>query len=223
MIADIRGGLGTQLLELMGCYALAIEKGETITQIRINCGGESNDGAGNVLKDYVSEMFRTLLAPVVVTRGGQKLGVLKDDSALPLILKHHERVLSALGPLMAAAIIPTIPVLHVRRGDYQWVPLETYIDYARAHDVCLIGNIAEDTVRVPGRNISSGDPVKDWLAGFCAPEIIGTASTFILSMLFFDPKMHVAMFSNQEGEIFEKTMRPLLQKFAPHFPNLRWV
>lgn len=225
VIADIRGGLGTQVLELMGCYALAIERGyaaHAIDAIRINCGGESNDGAGNVLRDYISEIFPHLPAPVRVTDGGRKLGAISDPDILALVLKHQVAIRRALGFMSYSALLPRLPVLHVRRGDYQWVPLETYIEYAKAHDVWLIGNIAEDTAKVPGRNVSSS-PVTDWLNGFSAPEIIGTASTFIVSMLFLNPEKRVSMFKNQEGSVFTDIMQPLLRRFALQFTNLRWI
>lgn len=222
MIVDIRGGLGTQLLELMAQYARAIDRGHKITGIRVNCGGESNDGAGNVLRDYVSEIFEQIPVPVIASEGIAKAGVFKSHGTLLSMLVFRERILRALGPLRCHDPAPKLPVLHVRRGNYQWIPMKTYIAYAKAHRVCVIGNIAADTAMVPGKNISS-TPVADWFAAFQAPEVIGTASSFLLSMLFINPEKHVAMFSNQKGAVFSEFMLPILQRFAPQFPNLRWL
>lgn len=129
-----------------------------------------------------------------------------------------------LGPLWEPCKPHLLPVLHVRRGDYEWIPLQRYIDYAKKHEVCLIGNIAADTVKVSGFDISDGkDPVKDWLAGYYGPSITGTASTFIVSMLFMNPEKHVNMFLGQEGAIFDTVMGPVMRKFEWAWPNFRWV
>ncbi len=221
MIVNIRGGLGTQVIELLGQYAIAHDRRQSITGIDINCGGESWDGAQNVLADYISGIFPELPVPVRVTNGHDKLGALKYVRTLELVLKRRELILKTLGPVRASPA-PRLPVLHVRRGDYQWVPLETYVDYARAHDVCLIGNIPQDTAAVPGENIST-TPVNDWLAALNAPSIIGTASTFILSILFINPEKRIAMLPGQEGAVFSDIMEPLLRRLAPYFPNLEWL
>ena len=230
MIANCRGGIGTQLIELMGWYALAIEARDTIDLININCGGWRDDGAGNVLKDYISELFVMPKARVRTTSGTAKLGIFQKPGIFDLILKHRKDIRAQLGPMKFYFPAPLVPVLHVRRGDYQWVPIETYIEYARKNvPVCFIGNIADDTADVAresgytaAADISNTATI-DWLAAFFAPEVIGTASTFIISMLFMDPTKHVKMFRNQEGAVFEDCMRPLLRQFEPQFPNFRWA
>jgi hypothetical protein len=221
MIADIRGGLGTQLLELLGCFAVAQDRGEWINEIRINCGGISDDGNGNCLKDYISDLFERLPVPCKVTDGMRKFAVFKEAGALDSILKNRLAVLRSLGPLMEVEA-PGLPVLHVRRGDYEWVPLETYIDYASRHEVALIGNIADDTALVPGTNIA-GSPVSDWLHAYYAAEVIGTCSTFLVSMLFMNPHKRMAFFSDQEGSVFADIVKPALDRLAHHFPNVTWL
>lgn len=222
MIANIRGGLGTQLIELLGWFSLANSRNEKITSIQINCGGMSDDGSGvNCLLDYVSLLFEELPCPVQVTDGFAKLGVFKKPELLRLILEHRSSALCDLGPLRWINS-SQLPILHVRRGDYEWVPLETYIDYAKFNAVALIGNIPEDTAKVPGYDLSDG-AVYDWLNAFYAPQVIGTSSTFLLSMLFIEPEKSMSFFKNQSGSVFDDVIKPILDNLSPNFPNLQWL
>lgn len=228
MILNIRGGLGTQVLELLGAYALAIEAGrvDEINTVHVSCGGEAWDGGPieNVLTDYVSAIFDGL--PLTITTDNRvKVGVFKDWDILELILRHREKISEYLRPKSDAPVERNLSIIHVRTGNRCWVPLQWSIDFVRSHsDFVVVGNIPEDVAQVPVRSVSSfHQPVMDWFHLFNAKEIVGTSSTFLMSVLFVDPYKKVSMWRGQTSADFALVCRPLMHRFGPQFPNFQWI
>ena len=219
MIVDIRGGLGTQVLELMGQYALAIERGQTITGIRINGGG----GIEESRYSYVGYIFQNL-PPVTHVDGVAKLGIFKDWSIFRLILKHRERILHQIGSLRSFGAIRCDRLLHVRTGDYEFVSMERYIEFARGrHGLACIGNNDAHINVVPGSNVSTGSAAGDWFTCLYARELFTSATTFTISTLFVDPTKRVSMWAKQDGEVFAKTLGPLMRELPGAFPNFKLI
>lgn len=225
MIVDIRGGIGTQIIEMLGCYGMAMGHGFEITGIRVNIGNVLVDARA----DYVSSVF-SRLPKVTETNGTKKLGVWKDIKLLQAILRHRTEILQKVGGLKPEPAFgkPRQRVLHVRAGNRCMCDFQAYIDYASRYECALVGNVRAETARVPGEDISAAAPfhqavVMDWFTVFTSNQIVGTASTFLLSMLFINPLKKIAMLPGQSGEDFEGVYYPMMRALQGSFPNLTWL
>lgn len=212
MILNIRGGLGTQVLELMIGVAKAGVRNEIIDEIHINTGGNVVD---TVRFDYISPLF-SIPVPIIVTSNTLKQNVWTEEhfEMLAEFDPGAPRTLLKFNKPYKANVIskffnkePDNSVIHVRGKDRQvaseWnyqILISRAIDFMNnieilGDDQALISRITCGYGRHI-RNVSS-DPMSDFIRCIKSDVLLTSFSSFTIAAMMFDPKKHFRFLSKE--------------------------
>lgn len=189
MILNIRGALGTQVIELLAGYARAIETNDTVDEIVANLGG---DIVPTAKVNYIPGLFVTD-APVGSSMGTHKQRAwnIKD---FKLILKHREEIFKRIH-VRKQDVACLDKILHVRVGDRQLISDDQYDTYwSKNIDLTQVGNSNHLKVR--------NDPATDWRLILNAKEVHCSISSFPISTFLVNPlyrKLRVFHWSKHDG------------------------
>jgi hypothetical protein len=186
MNVNVRGALGTQIIELFYAMAFALENGKTIEKVKINVAG---DVVPTTKLDWLSQVFVSLPFPIEIVQGSEKQSAWTGES-FQLILKHRRAILEQIS-FQDVLYQNEFPLVHVRAMDRQLVSKETYVDLIRSLDnPDIIGDddaFLEELHMETDCFIAALDPVKDWYRVLNAKAVYGSLSSFTISTLLIDP------------------------------------
>jgi hypothetical protein len=208
MILNIRGALGTQILETLVGLSRAEVKGEIIDEIHINCGGDVVDTAR---VDYITKLF-DLPIPVSITNGTLKQRAWSREniellaSNCPVHMLRPKKSDNAIRSLYKRLMIKKPHVFHVRGKDRQVVSnwqyemtfnqilMETLKDTNSFPEFRIVGDdprlISLLTAGYHDANIvnASSDPISDWMQCYHANVLYSSFTSFTLSAALFHPE-----------------------------------
>ena len=199
MIYNIRGALGTQVLETAYCVLVGLIRSNTLTAVAINT---ANSTVAN--HNYVSRLLQVPV-PVKLVQATNKQAVWKEGRLLDVFLHAKETRL----PLRVAPI-PVQSLVHMRTGDRFPVSIAAYQPYLQG--ASTIGDAV------------GADPIMDWRKCLGARRIVGAVSAFTISALLFDTNKEMLLFKQQDGPLpVPQHAIEAVDSLRNVCPNLKWI
>jgi hypothetical protein len=243
MILDIRGGLGTQVLELIYGLALAKLKGDIIDEVHVNVAGDVVEPAKC---NYVNRIF-VLPMPVRTVEGVGKQNVWTEEKFELLAETDANSLLDFVFPDKLKKSKVGL-VLHARGKDRDTASVEDYLhliyncdfldimtielvsdDYSLAEkiinatpELAIIANITL-TSNPTFRNYLD---IVDWQKLLTANALTGPFSSFTTSAMMFNPLNKFVTLSegSSHGPIKLATKHYNCMKIlSKKFPNMRII
>jgi len=218
VIADIRGGLGTQVLEMMGVLSWAIENGQRVEEFDIN---RTDDDIDHNRVDWIAQVFAGRF-PTALRNGAAKYGIW-ERGRLELLIRHADavRALASLPPLIRHGF----SVLHVRAGDRSPIKVERYMEMHRdrviGDDPAVCRAVAAATSSIYN---GVGDALGEWRAMLASRDVTGPPSSFTISALFLDPTKRLRVIDGADGpRPMPAKVYELIEFLRPHFKGLEWI
>lgn len=211
MIINVRGALGTQVVETLYGMTEALRLDERVEEIHINTGGNIAD---HVKVDYISELF-DFGVPIKLVDGYEKQDAW-NYKAIKQIMDNVVFCRSFQKFMFDER--QTAPILHYRSRDRQLISPETYSKiYCSDYRYVMIGD--------DPKHCSGGTPVEDWNLILNSADVTCSFTTFVFSTLIFDPYKEVSVFpqSMEDGtHTLETRHYDTVEQLMTLFPGLRW-
>lgn len=233
MNINVRGALGTQIIELFTGFSNIIEAKTTPSKIIINTGGNPYH---TVQRDYLSELFDTWVPIETNSQSMNKTGI--DGTNLEKILRHRAHIINIYTQFRIPKFQYADVVVHVRKGDKQLISDSKYIEtvatllethpnlFVMGDDFLLISDICNKT----GARFIHQKPVMDWFTVANAREVFAGVSAFPLSGMVMNPDLKINFFSEKSG-YYDGPVKlhhmqgymDIYKTFVMRHNNLRWV
>ena len=230
---QIRGGLGTQLLNLMAAYGDAFEKGKDIEKIVLNFFNYP-DGLREVNIDFISKTIEHYLK--VETKSGTDKFAIFNKDRIENVKKHIDKIRRSM-PVKLNDMKPIAEtILHVRQLDRPLVSVNTYIDIIVDKDGLEPWIIIGDDMKTLQRIIDSSesfinhsrydnDSVREWFMLCKSRLVVGGFSSYVLSAALLNPGLQYKMI--KKGMCNEEHLTgydwKCLDLFVELFDNINWM
>ena len=190
MILNIRGALGTQILELLVGIA---KHGSQITEINVNTGGRVVE---TVKTEYITELF-DIKIPVRTVPGKSKQNAWKVENFLLL----SEITASELLPLRIVPKKSIETLIHVRGLDRQTASVDDYrrMQTSESSEYNFIGDDANLIQKITGQPYTMGDVYNDWLRCVACNSLYTSFSSFTVSAMMYDPDKQFSVLSKENS------------------------
>lgn len=219
---NIRGGLGTQILSLYTCYALALENKTSVDKIYFNGGNYSP-----FVKDQNIIFFDDLLSfkdkPVVEFINGTNKTSPFNQSNIKLLFKHWEEI-QTLVCLKKSYRQSLWDVLHIRQLDRALVSIDKF-DSIREKSILRWKIISDDPAVCSKYNLEKTDgTISDWETVLCANKVLGGYSTFTLLAAILNPKMQLDIISRENciPGILSDSDWEAINMYVDEFENIKF-
>ena len=108
-------------------------------------------------------------------------------------------------------------ILHARGADRPFLSKDMLVEIADKHDkICVTGEDPELTKHIPAHDISTDDPVKDWLTLQKAKEVHGGCSTFMMSAAMLAPGTNFTFYKTPNMDPNSEKIIDRLVKVLPN-------
>ena len=230
---NIRGGLGTQLLNLMAAYGDAFDKDNDIEKIVLNFFNYAK-GLREINIDFISKIINTEIK-IDTTDGTNKFPIFNQER-IRTVHKFIDKIRKKM-PVKNTDQQPSgRPIIHVRQIDRPLVSVQTYKNivchFPRSmvigDDVEAVSRILSagegaslDTITSPYNN----DSVEEWFMVYNSSVVLGGFSSYILSAALLNPNLSYHMLdrkSCEEGMITDNDWK-CLDLFTELFDNIEWM
>ena len=230
---NIRGGLGTQLLNLMAAYADAFDQDSDIEEIVLNFFNYPK-GLREVNINFISKIINTDIEISIID--GTKKFPIFNQSIIKKVNKFIEKIRIKM-PVKKTDQKPSgCPIIHVRQLDRPLVPVQTYKNI-----VCHFPKsmVIGDDIQVLSRILSAGegasndtipspynnDSVEEWFMVYNSKVVIGGFSSFILSAALLNPNLQYFMINKRacNEELITEYDWNCLDLFTELFDNIKWM
>ena len=229
---QIRGGLGTQVLNLMAAYGDAFDKGQDIKKVVLNFYNYP-PGLREVNINFLSQVLLHKF-DVETTNGTDKFPIFNEER-IKKVHKHIDRIRQVIPVVKPNQKPAGMPIMHVRQIDRPLVPLSTYRklvcffprcmvigdDVAAVSRVMISGETHGETFKSPHDN----DSVQEWFMVYNSRVVVGGFSSYILSAALLNPRVQYLMLSKKtcsEDLITENDWK-CLDLFTKLFDNIDWM
>ena len=230
---QIRGGLGTQLLNLMAAYGDAFDKGKDIEKIVLNFFNYP-DGLREVNIDFISKTIEHHLK--IETKSGTEKFAIFNKGRIENVKKHIHKIRRAM-PIKLNDMKPIAEtILHVRQLDRPLVSVNTYIDIIAGRDSLdpwiIIGddmktlqNIIDSSNSFINHSPYDNDSVREWFMLCKSRLVVGGFSSYVLSAALLNPGLEYKMI--KKGKCNEEHLTDYdwkcLDLFVELFDNINWI
>ena len=230
---QIRGGLGTQLLNLMAAYGDAFNKDKDIEKIVLNFFNYPK-GLREINIDFISKIIKTDIK-IDTTDGTSKFPIFSQDR-IKNVHKFIDKIREKM-PVRNTEQEPAgCPIIHVRQIDRPLVSVDTYKKVVShipnsmviGDDTVVVDRIIHaaqfaslDTCTSPYNN----DSVEEWFMVYNSKIVMGGFSSYILSAALLNPNLSYHMLHRKnckEGMITENDWK-CLDLFTELFDNIDWM
>ena len=221
---QIRGGLGTQLLNLMAAYGDAFDKDKDIEKIVLNFFNYPK-GLREINIDFISKIIKTDIK-IDTTDGTSKFPIFSQDR-IKNVHKFIDKIREKM-PVRNTEQEPAgCPIIHVRQIDRPLVSVDTYKKIiAHIPNSMVIG---DDTDVLDSLNTQTSpynnDSVEEWFMVYNSKIVMGGFSSYILSAALLNPNLSYHMLDRKnckEGMITENDWK-CLDLFTELFDNIDWM
>ena len=216
----IRGGLGTQILSLYACYAIAIENNETVDKLYFNHGFYSSETKEpNII--FVDKIVRFRKKPeFVIVQGTNKTSPFTHRN-VNLIVKHWKRIQEEV--FLKKSIQQTNErIIHIRQKDRALVAIEKF-DKLITNDITVI---SDDPSVYQRYNIEAvDDTISDWEKICSADIVVGGYSTYTLIAGMMNPNMNLYIIRKEDcnSRLLSDDDWNALNIYVSAFSNIRWI
>ena len=230
---QIRGGLGTQLLNLMAAYGDAFEKGKDIEKIVLNFFNYP-DGLREVNIDFISKTIEHHLK--VETKSGTDKFAIFNKDRIENVKKHIDKIRRVM-PIKLNDMKPIAEtILHVRQLDRPLVSINTYIDIIVdkdglepwiiiGDDMKTLQNIIDSSESFVNHSPYNNDSVREWFMLCKSRLVVGGFSSYVLSAALLNPGLEYKMI--RKGKCNEEHLTgydwKCLDLFVELFDNINWI
>ena len=230
---QIRGGLGTQLLNLMAAYGDAFEKGKDIEKIVLNFFNYP-DGLREVNIDFISKTIEHYLK--VETKSGTDKFAIFNKDRIENVKKHIDKIRRSM-PVKLNDMKPIAEtILHVRQLDRPLVSINTYIDIIVdkdglepwiiiGDDMKTLQNIIDSSESFVNHSPYDNDSVREWFMLCKSRLVVGGFSSYVLSAALLNPGLEYKMI--KKGKCNEEHLTgydwKCLDLFVELFDNINWI
>ena len=230
---QIRGGLGTQLLNLMAAYGDAFEKGKDIEKIVLNFFNYP-DGLREVNIDFISKTIEHYLK--VETKSGTDKFAIFNKDRIENVKKHIHKIRRSM-PIKLNDMKPIAEtILHVRQLDRPLVSVNTYIDIIVdkdglepwiiiGDDMKTLQNIIDSSESFVNHSPYNNDSVREWFMLCKSRLVVGGFSSYVLSAALLNPGLEYKMI--KKGKFNEEHLTgydwKCLDLFVELFDNINWM
>ena len=230
---NIRGGLGTQLLNLMAAYGDAFEKGKDIEKIVLNFFNYP-DGLREVNIDFISKTIEHHLK--VETKSGTDKFAIFNKDRIENVKKHIDKIRRVM-PIKLNDMKPIAEtILHVRQLDRPLVSVNTYIDIIVdkdglepwiiiGDDMKTLQNIIDSSESFVNHSPYDNDSVREWFMLCKSRLVVGGFSSYVLSAALLNPGLEYKMI--KKGKCNEEHLTgydwKCLDLFVELFDNINWI
>ena len=230
---QIRGGLGTQLLNLMAAYGDAFAKDKDIEKIVLNFFNYP-DGLREVNIDFISKTIEHHLK--VETKSGTEKFAIFDKGRIENVKKHIHKIRRAM-PIKLNDIKPiSETILHVRQLDRPLVSVNTYIDIIVdkdslepwiiiGDDMKTLQNIIDSSESFVNHSPYDNDSVREWFMLCKSRLVVGGFSSYVLSAALLNPGLEYKMI--KKGKCNDEHLTgydwKCLDLFVELFDNINWM
>ena len=230
---QIRGGLGTQLLNLMAAYGDAFEKGKDIEKIVLNFFNYP-DGLREVNIDFISKTIEHYLK--VETKSGTDKFAIFNKDRIENVKKHIDKIRRSM-PVKLNDMKPIAEtILHVRQLDRPLVSINTYIDIIVdkdglepwiiiGDDMKTLQNIIDSSESFVNHSPYNNDSVREWFMLCKSRLVVGGFSSYVLSAALLNPGLEYKMI--KKGKCNEEHLTgydwKCLDLFVELFDNINWI
>ena len=230
---QIRGGLGTQLLNLMAAYGDAFEKGKDIEKIVLNFFNYP-DGLREVNIDFISKTIEHYLK--VETKSGTDKFAIFNKDRIENVKKHIHKIRRSM-PIKLNDMKPIAEtILHVRQLDRPLVSINTYIDIIVdkdglepwiiiGDDMKTLQNIIDSSESFVNHSPYDNDSVREWFMLCKSRLVVGGFSSYVLSAALLNPGLEYRMI--KKGKCNEEHLTgydwKCLDLFVELFDNINWM
>ena len=230
---QIRGGLGTQLLNLMAAYGDAFEKGKDIEKIVLNFFNYP-DGLREVNIDFISKTIEHHLK--VETKSGTDKFAIFNEDRIENVKKHIDKIRRSM-PVKLNDMKPIAEtILHVRQLDRPLVSINTYIDIIVdkdglepwiiiGDDMKTLQNIIDSSESFVNHSPYNNDSVREWFMLCKSRLVVGGFSSYVLSAALLNPGLEYKMI--KKGKCNEEHLTgydwKCLDLFVELFDNINWM
>ena len=230
---QIRGGLGTQLLNLMAAYGDAFEKGKDIEKIVLNFFNYP-DGLREVNIDFISKTIEHYLK--VETKSGTDKFAIFNKDRIENVKKHIDKIRRSM-PVKLNDMKPIAEtILHVRQLDRPLVSVNTYIDIIVdkdglepwiiiGDDMKTLQNIIDSSESFINHSPYNNDSVREWFMLCKSRLVVGGFSSYVLSAALLNPGLEYKMI--KKGKCNEEHLTgydwKCLDLFVELFDNINWM
>ena len=230
---QIRGGLGTQLLNLMAAYGDAFEKGKDIEKIVLNFFNYP-DGLREVNIDFISKTIEHHLK--VETKSGTDKFAIFNKDRIENVKKHIHKIRISM-PVKLNDMKPIAEtILHVRQLDRPLVSVNTYIDIIVdkdglepwiiiGDDMKTLQNIIDSSESFVNHSPYDNDSVREWFMLCKSRLVVGGFSSYVLSAALLNPGLEYKMI--KKGKCNEEHLTgydwKCLDLFVELFDNINWI
>ena len=230
---QIRGGLGTQLLNLMAAYGDASEKGKDIEKIVLNFFNYP-DGLREVNIDFISKTIEHYLK--VETKSGTDKFAIFNKDRIENVKKHIDKIRRSM-PVKLNDMKPIAEtILHVRQLDRPLVSINTYIDIIVdkdglepwiiiGDDMKTLQNIIDSSESFVNHSPYNNDSVREWFMLCKSRLVVGGFSSYVLSAALLNPGLEYKMI--KKGKCNEEHLTgydwKCLDLFVELFDNINWM
>ena len=238
---NIRGGLGTQVLQFVNVYADALNKGLTNEKLEItlNFGNYdkwfyTNPGNHIVDLDFLSALFDFSPFPIIKNKiGTHKSNCFNMKSAMNMV-KYRETIIDLM-KFRSYSFVPFNKeyVLHTRTKDRQLISRKEYIEYIGNFDSSQCGYIIGDDSTFCESLVSSNTnwklsdnetSVNDWLALATGEnKVVSSFTTYTLSAAYFNPNSKFYILKNDPNNMVSSTDWDTVEYFIQEFNNLEYA
>ena len=230
---QIRGGLGTQLLNLMAAYGDAFAKDKDIEKIVLNFFNYP-DGLREVNIDFISKTIEHHLK--VETKSGTEKFAIFDKGRIENVKKHIHKIRRAM-PIKLNDMKPIAEtILHVRQLDRPLVSVNTYIDIIVdkdslepwiiiGDDMRTLQNIIDSSESFVNHSPYDNDSVREWFMLCKSRLVVGGFSSYVLSAALLNPGLEYKMI--KKGKCNDEHLTgydwKCLDLFVELFDNINWI
>jgi hypothetical protein len=221
----VRGGLGTQILSLYACYAIAIENNLTIDRLIFNHGFYPPEIAK--LKDanviFVDNILEFRNKPEYVTINGTNKTSPFTPTNVGLIIKHWDAIQKEIF-LKKKYEQTNEHILHIRQKDRALVLLDRFDSLVYSDNNYTI--ISDDAAVYQRYNIKAADDtIDDWERIISAKSVTGGYSTFTLLAGMLNPnlKLYIVRKENSVSHLLSDSDWNAVDRYVNAFSNIEWV
>ena len=221
---QIRGGLGTQLLNLMAAYGDAFSKGKDIEKIVLNFFNYPK-GLREINIDFISKIINTDIK--VDTKDGTNKFPIFNQDRIKNVHKFIDKIRDRMAVKKTDQEPAGCPIVHVRQIDRPLVTVDTYKKIiAHIPNSMVIG---DDTDVLDSLNTQTSpynnDSVEEWFMVYNSKIVMGGFSSYILSAALLNPNLSYHMLHRKnckEGMITDNDWK-CLDLFTELFDNIDWM
>lgn len=218
----VRGGLGTQILSLYACYAIAIEKGQTVDRLIFNHGFYSSETKDpNII--FVDSILEFRNKPEYAIINGTNKTSPFTPTNVGLIIKHWDDIQQEIF-LKKKYEQTNERILHIRQKDRALVSLDRFDSLVYSDDNYTI--ISDDPVVYQRYNIKAKDnTMDDWERIISAKSVTGGYSTFTLLAGMLNPNLELSIVrkENSISHLLSDSDWNAIDRYVCAFSNIQWI